>query len=212
MSISSHPSGELLIDHVRGRLPLAPGLTVAAHTELCSACRRTSGILEDMAGQALAGLPEVPLSPDALQSVLARLRTEVRSPAPRARIERMDVDVPTAAAAIGFENWRWLAPGINVADSKAASEEGWRTFLLRVRPGGALPAHGHDGDELVCVLQGGFTDGERWFWEGDFAEARGDEPHRLIAADGQPCICLVSTQAPLKWRGWTRFLQPFIRI
>lgn len=212
MSISSHPSAELLIDHVRGRLPLAPGLTVAAHAELCPLCRRTAGLLEDVAGQALAGLPEAKLSPDALQEALSRIRSEVRDPQPRARLERMDVDVPTAAAAVGFESWRWVAPGIHVAKSKARADEGWRTFLLRVRPGGALPAHGHQGDELVCVLQGGFTDGDHWFWEGDFAEASGAEPHRLIAAEGAPCICIVSTQAPLRWRGWTRLLQPLIRI
>lgn len=191
---------------------MSAGLVVDAHLMRCPGCRDSVALLTDTAGAVLSGLPDARLQPQALPSALERLDASppaaVEPPSPAIH----EVELPPLADAFGFRRWRWVAPGIRLAESHAPSEEGWKTFLLKVAPGRSLPTHGHDGGELVCVLQGGFTDGERWFSKGDFAEAEGADTHRLTAARDEVCICIVSTQAPLKWCGWTRWLQPFIGV
>jgi len=76
-----------------------------------------------------------------------------------------------------------------------------------------MPDHGHRGMELTLVLQGAFKDETDRFGAGDIEVASEDDHHQPVAEEGQDCICLAATDAPLRFNGWIpRIAQPFLRI
>lgn len=89
---------------------------------------------------------------------------------------------------------------------------GYKTQLLKIASGTAMPSHTHLGTELTLVLAGGFSDESGQYGEGDVAEADDSVTHRPVADPGEDCICLAVTDAPLRLTGalgW--LLNPFIR-
>ena len=203
-----HPSDDLLVDHLRGALPQPAAQVVEAHVDRCPECRRLAKTLTDVAGAALLGLDETPVARGLLADTLSKIESMAAPGGASGSAPDPTASNPTS----GFRKWRWVGPGVRLAESAAPPVEGWRGFLLKVEPGRSLPAHGHEGEELTCVLQGGFTDGERSFGKGDFAEAAGSSPHTLTAAMGEPCLCILAIRAPLKWCGAARWFQPIIGL
>ena len=86
------------------------------------------------------------------------------------------------------------------------SEADERLWLLRARPGVAIPQHGHRGTELTLVLQGSFLDGEQRYARGDVEEADPEVEHDIKIGEGEECICLALTQGKL------RFDDPLLRV
>jgi putative transcriptional regulator len=85
--------------------------------------------------------------------------------------------------------------------------------LLRIPAGTKLPDHGHRGTELTLVLKGAFRDEEDRFGAGDIEVANEEMHHKPIAEDGEPCICLAATDAPLRFKSFLpRIAQPFLKI
>jgi putative transcriptional regulator len=84
---------------------------------------------------------------------------------------------------------------------------------MRIRAGRAVPRHTHRGYELVCVLEGGFSDAAGHYGRGDVAVADDGVDHQPTAdADGD-CICLAVTDAPVRLTGrFWRLLNPFVRF
>ena len=90
---------------------------------------------------------------------------------------------------------------------------GYRTTLIRVRAGRMVPQHTHEGNELTVVLRGAFHDETGHYVRGDLAIADASVDHRPIADEGEDCLCLAVTDAPLRLTGrFGRFLNPFIRF
>ena len=109
-----------------------------------------------------------------------------------------------------FDSIRWqpMAPGIRQA---AVGTPGAR--LLRIAPGTSMPMHGHTGSELTLVLRGSYCDEIGRFRSGDIADLDPAVEHQPIADTDQPCICLIASDAPLKFRGFIpRMLQPFFGL
>lgn len=101
--------------------------------------------------------------------------------------------------------WEFLGPGLGKA-MLWHSEADERLWLLRARPGVAIPQHGHRGTELTLVLQGSFLDGEQRYERGDVEEADPEVEHDIKIGEGEECICLALTQGKL------RFDDPLLRI
>jgi putative transcriptional regulator len=100
--------------------------------------------------------------------------------------------------------WEFLGPGLKKA-MLWRSESDERLWLLRARPGMAIPHHGHRGPELTLVLQGSFLDGEQRYVRGDVEEADPEVEHDILIGEGEECICLALTQGKL------RFDDPLLR-
>jgi len=85
--------------------------------------------------------------------------------------------------------------------------------LLRIPAGKKVPHHSHNGRELTVIFSGGFTDETGSYGPGDIQEVVGDLEHQPRAREGEDCICLAVTEAPLKFsNAAVRLAQPLIGI
>jgi putative transcriptional regulator len=211
---SHHPSEARLLDYASGALPEPPALLVATHLALCPHCRRTVAELEAVGGALLDRLPPEPLGAGALERTLAHLG-EAEVPTPRAAGSDGHTLPQPLRGYLGDGldclPWRRVGP---LAEVRLLTDfPGFTTRLLWARAGVAVPAHTHDGCELTLVLQGGFDDGHGHFAVGDVEEADGRLDHRPVADEGEDCICLAVTDAPLRLTGRLgRLLNPILRI
>ena len=113
----------------------------------------------------------------------------------------------------GPEKVKWRAVGMGVKQAMLSTGRGASARLLYIPGGQAVPDHGHRGMELTMVLQGAFRDETDRFGRGDVEIADASMQHTPIAEDGEVCICLAVTDAPLRFNAIIpRLAQPFLGI
>lgn len=222
MSVRHHISDELLLDYAAGSLSEGWSLAVATHLALCPTCRRQ---LEAMEGAAGALLDKVSVEPaaddDSWQRMRARLDTESLSQ-PQSKPEVRKADRPAAAIPEPLRSYlgsdldglKWRALGRGAYHIRIPTDDpSTQVRLLRIPAGKPVPEHTHSGRELTLVLSGSFRDGETVFARGDLEEADDDLLHTPTALEGEDCICLAVTEAPLKFTSWiVRMIQPILKI
>jgi putative transcriptional regulator len=218
MTIKFHISDDLLLGYSAGTLDEASSLLVATHLALCPHCRARNASADAVGGYLLETLQEAPVPPGMMDSVLARVKSETHAPTlARSPHFRSDVVIPEPLRSyLGGDlhelNWAWLAPRvhqipINTHDRRAQAR------LLQFQCGMSVPEHGHGGRELTLVLSGSLCDRDATFQRGDIAETDDQTEHQPHAGQGQDCICLVVTDAPLRFKGvFARLLQPLFGI
>ena len=119
--------------------------------------------------------------------------------------DQIDAIMPLALRAFvarhnGAPEWRAFLPGIERC--RIRHETGADAYLLRCRPGSAIPMHTHRGREAVLVLQGGFRDATGHYGVGDIAVADPTIEHRPVADRTDTCIIIfVVLEAPVKLTG-----------
>lgn len=216
-----HPSQPLLMDYAAGAAREPVAVLVATHLALCPACRAEIARLEALGGALLEEVPPEPLSDAALARALSSLDAATDSaggstPGPASGAEAApDLRVPRPLRDYLGEfdkaAWRWRG-----AISEAAVLEGFpgvRTRVMRIPGGTAIPRHTHEGSEFTLVLAGGFSDAQGHYLRGDVAEADASVEHRPVADEGEECICLAVTDAPLRFTGpMGRFLNLLARF
>ena len=210
--IAHHIPDEILVAYAAGTLPQAHAVVVAAHVSLCDSCRAAlaahqavgGAILETGAGAAIS---------DGLR---ARVLDMLDAPAPPdpAPPRRNGIYPGPVAALLGPDGkapWRKLGFGVKQAILSDTPEGSLR--LLYIPAGRAMPEHGHDGLEMTLVLQGSFSDAEGRFGPGDVEIGHDALEHTPVADAGPDCICVVATDAPLRFKSLVpRLLQPMLRI
>jgi putative transcriptional regulator len=204
-AIEHHPSEATLVDHAARALWPAAGLVVEAHLAHCPDCRGKIGLIEEVGGLLVDGLPPTPLSPDALERMMVRL-DEATGPAAlgssRAAQEPSPVELPAALQGLlHAARPRWVAPGVRHALLLREVSPGGTLRLLRVSPGTALPRHDHRGLELTLVLEGAFADEAGRYGPGDLAEVEEGATHQPVALGPLDCVCLLATQGRLRFHG-----------
>ena len=204
---------ELLTGYAAGTLPEAFNLVVATHLSLSDESRAALGAHEAVCGCLLDDSEGVAMGAEALNATLARIKgsaanteTPKRSagvfPAPLQDYVGGDVEAV-----------KWSSLGGGVKQAILPTEGGATARLLYIPAGQAVPDHGHRGTELTLVLQGAFSDDVDRFARGDIEIANEDLEHQPVADEGEPCICLAATDAPLRFNGLIpRLLQPFFKI
>ena len=204
--IRHHPSDDTLIAYAAGRLPRAHRVVVRAHLARCEACRASLALVKSVAAAKLEALPAAAMGTDALAATLARLGPQEARRAPVAE--------PMTVADFATGRWIWLGPGIRLMPLMRRGADDARLDLIRVAPGIALPAHGHTGDEIACILQGAFGDETGTYAAGDCAEGDATLDHEPKAlAVGEECVCLIATTGRLRAHGWfARIVQPILGI
>lgn len=226
MTVTHRPPRELLLDYAAGNLAEPLALLVATHLTLCPESRREVSELEALGGALLETAEPESLSPDSLDRVLARLdeqkpeaETAAAPPAPRA--EPGDTAGPSRVPGPlrrylgdGLDGTDWRRLGPSIAEAKLLGDRpAFKTRLLRIRAGAAVPLHTHEGSEYTLVLEGGFSDELGHYLRGDVSVTDSEVTHRPVADDDEDCICLVVTDAPLRLAGpFGRLLNRFVRF
>ena len=170
------------------------------HIDVCPVCAAAVSGLEEAAGDSLESFPEAAMSPGALNVALARLDVpENRVEDVRAYPDFEQVKLPPELAEIGLCTPVTLAPDTWIAHLNLPRKGGWRAYMFCGPAKTSLPLHGHDGDELIAVLEGAFSDG-RDFEAGDFAENKAGFEHSMSVSAGGRMVCLIASAGPIAWR------------
>ncbi len=219
MSIQHHINDDTLLAYVNGTLPVTLSIVVATHLAICPACRKSVEMMDD-----LAALYMMNTDPDALSvkesSIPDLLSAGRHQIAEKPNQNTFDKGVPTPLSEylpvnIDDVPWRRLVPGVShfPLETKSGEESSGALRLLKIAPGTPLPEHGHNGQELTLILSGSYIDEMGRFRAGDIADLDEDVEHRPVADTEIDCICLIATDAPLKFKGLiSRMLQPMIGI
>ena len=197
----------------------ALSLAVATHISMCDKCRAALESFDAVGGALLEDSSQASVEADALSRTLSMIRSDPQATEPQ-QADQQPLDktreIPAPLADyIGdrFEDITWKSIGMGVKQSILETSDDATARLLYIPPGTAVPDHSHSGTELTLVLQGAFADEDDYFAAGDIEVADGDVEHAPVAADGEPCICLAVTEAPLKFsKFFHKAVQPFLNI
>lgn len=226
MSIRHHISDALLLDYASGNLSEGWSLAVATHLALCPTCRRRLEAMEGAAGALLDKIvADHPVSGSDWEKMRARLAGQAASSVSERKpdVSRTQAPMPTTGVIpeplrsyLGgdVEQLKWRALGRGAFQIRIdTGDPATQVRLLKIPAGKPVPEHTHEGRELTLVLAGSFTDGDDLFARGDLEEADGDLLHTPTATEGEDCICLAVTEAPLKFSSWiVRLIQPILKI
>ena len=218
MSIHHHLSDATLGAFTAGALIESISLVVASHISNCPDCRKRRDQLEDIGGIQLQHTEPEDMSPDALQKVMIKLgkqKLPLASDPPNDSISsfsnessprRGNPEIPKPLRAyvpdrLEDVDWKSMAPGIKYFAIAGLNTADGTLSLLKIAPGVNIPEHRHQGIELTQVLKGSFSDEIGRFGVGDIADLDDDIKHQPIADTNEACICLIATEAPLKFTG-----------
>jgi putative transcriptional regulator len=210
---------DLLLAHAAGRLPEPVGLVVATHLALSPQGQSAFRDYEALGGAMLEDLAPVELSAGSFDRLIARLDDDAElihagSSGQSAPSGEGDLPWPLRAYVPGrLADLPWKHYGSVSEAPLALDETTYRTRLIVLKAGRAVPKHTHDGQEITVVLKGAFNDGIGRYGRGDLSIADAHVDHQPMAEPGEDCLCLTVTDAPLRLTGtFSRFLNPFVRL
>ncbi|CTQ49657.1 ChrR family anti-sigma-E factor [Jannaschia donghaensis] len=210
-----HPiPDDLLMGYAAGHLPPSHDLMVATAVSLDDDARARLAGFEAVGGALLDEAEAVSLDDGSLDAVMARLKGGTPDPvSPAGTVDDVLPAPLRDAVGGGLSDVRWKSAGLGVRQAVLGADEGGTVRLLSIPAGQAMPDHGHHGAEFTLVVQGAFIDAGRRFGRGDMEVADAQTEHQPVAAAGEDCICLVVTDAPLKFSGLLpRIAQRFLKI
>lgn len=211
-----HPEIDLLTEYSAGSLPLAQAACVSAHLNYCTQCGRTVEQLEDVGAALFDGLDAEPVGDTLLNSVLARL--DDSPPLRHAKPENVEsVRTPGILQRLmkgGYKelDWKKVTKSLSISYLKTG-DPNFEFALYHIKAGGKIPEHTHRGSEMTLVLEGGFSDADGSYHEGDFLFRSPGDVHAPTAVQSEDCICVAVLDAPLRFTGWKhRWMNPFLRL
>lgn len=98
---------------------------------------------------------------------------------------------PADIASFTFQE---LRPGVEICVLHESADAG-KVALLRYAPGAEVPAHRHDGHELIYVLEGEQRDERGSYPAGSFVINEPGVSHRVFSDAG--CVVLIHWQRPV---------------
>ena len=218
MTVHHHPGSDLLLSYAAGSLAESWSIAIAAHLSHCPACRQDIELAEAVGGVLLHDVAAEHMAPGALEHVLEAIgHTGQEAPLaaiapagpapilPKSLRDYVGGDVDDVS-------WQRLGKGAFQYPIETRDDEA-KARLLRIKAGRPVPSHGHGGRELTLVLAGRFEDEISAFGPGDMEDVDEEIVHKPIAGDGEDCICLAVTDAPLRFKEFLpRILQPILKI
>jgi putative transcriptional regulator len=207
-----HPDLDLITDYSAGSLPLAQSACVSVHVSNCVQCQRLARQLTDLAAAMFEELEPISVGDALLDTVLARLDEEPVL-APEKGTSSISAMLQRLVNA-DFSDLSWKKIGSALRISYLHTGDSDHEFALyHIKAGGKIPEHTHRGSEMTLVLEGGFSDANGSYHEGDFIFRRPGDVHSPTALQSQDCICLSVLDAPLKFTTWKfRWMNPFLKL
>jgi len=211
-----HPGLDLLTEHAAGDLPLAQAACVSAHMNYCEQCRRASSQLLDLGTVLFDSLQPEPVGDAQLHAVLARL--DDAPPLSYASSSQWSAgETPAILQRLMSGDlteliWKKITSTLRISYLKTG-DPGHEFALYHIKAGGKSPEHTHRGSEMTLVLEGGFSDADGTYHQGDFLLREPSDVHSPTAVQSEDCICLAVLDAPLKFTGWKyRWMNPFLQL
>lgn len=206
MSAAHRPSDETLAAFVSGRLDEGLALVVAAHLEIDADSARRRRDFEAVKGALLETAEPIAMSARA-EDVMRRGR-EGTLPSPA----RPEAGLPRVLAPYALGPWRPIGIGVAMRRVEVPGAQA-RVFLLRARPGIALPHHRHSGLEWTTILAGAYEHQYGRYAAGDFDEADAAHEHTPRVDKAEGCVCIAAVTGDVLFQGWLgRLLQPLVRL
>jgi putative transcriptional regulator len=211
-AIRHHIPDDLLMGYAAGALPQAFDLVVATHVSLSDEARARLAGFEEVGGAVLSELEECEVGEDSLEKTMAKISG--MAPTPKPRLSQGVFPKPLQDIVGGDEDAvTWKNVGMGAKQAVICSEDGASARLMFIPAGQAMPQHGHNGMEMTLVLKGAFRDEDGRFARGDIEVANQEVDHSPVAEPGEDCICLIATDAKLRFQGLLpRIAQPFLGI
>ncbi|GAB4480655.1 MAG: hypothetical protein OHK0044_28760 [Burkholderiaceae bacterium] len=130
-------------------------------------------------------------------ALLDALALEAPTRAARIRRQLLARVAAGASAARSLDRTAGWQPFVVGAEKKILFDDGRTvTWLVRMAPGAALPAHLHDeGDEECLVLEGAVVVNDVRYMPGDYALALRGSEHRSVRTD-TGALCLLRSPSP----------------
>jgi putative transcriptional regulator len=203
--IRHHPSEEMLMRHAAGGIEEPLAVALNAHLDACDACRREVALWERVGGALLEDIAPAEMSDTALDRALAAIANEqsrTQKDHSVARRVTQTASLPRALRSYRVGREFPIGPGIYKRNVWRDRRGSGRVFLLRGRPGLALPSHGHSGVELTYVVKGGYTDEHGHYEPGDFFTADASLHHSPRVDDDGECVLLIASTGRPQAPGW----------
>jgi putative transcriptional regulator len=205
MTIHHHLNDATLMAYAAGSVSESLSFVIATHLSVCSTCRARVAEMESLGGAELESQSEMTMSSTALDNVMALLdddffveESKISKPVANSNIPSPLRDyLPHEYEAL---EWKTMAPGVKYFTLDGVNAGKGTLRLLKIAPGVTIPEHTHEGTELTLVLKGSFSDEVGRFMAGDIADLDDDIHHQPIADTDEDCICLIVTEAPLKFK------------
>ena len=214
--IRFHPDETQLAEYSAGSLITAQSICVSAHLAYCSLCQQTVGLFNNVGGSLVDSISSNTIPDDIFTGLMHRL-DEDTSPDETAEPETEPVnqdDLPHVVSRLiqlGDVRWKKLTPALEIARLKTGQDQ-YEVALHRIRAGGKVAEHDHQGMEFTVVLRGNFSDADGMYQVGDFLQKQAGEIHQPIASQDSDCLCLTAVDSPVRFTGFARVLNPFLRI
>jgi putative transcriptional regulator len=204
------------MSYAAGSLDEAFATVVATHLASCAECRSRLRETEEIGGNLLEAIDAVPLDAAAFERAMRRLNEPVEQTLVEPEQRKPSLSrLLTRLGEGGLDDvaWKTVAPGVamhRLPTSKAARGS---LRLLKIAPGKKIPEHGHGGTEITLVLTGSYRDAFGRFGPGDVADLDENVEHQPMVDSSEPCICLVATEAPTRFKSFFgRLFQPLVGI
>ncbi|WP_321503560.1 ChrR family anti-sigma-E factor [Breoghania sp.] len=216
MTVHHHIDESTLLRYASGDLDEAFSVIVAAHLAMCGDCRKALRLANDIGGSLLDREEPAPLADNALERIMSGIDTAGGRIEQRTIDQDADADVPVPLRRfIGNRldeiSWKRVAPGVR--RHRIEIDAPSSLYLLHIGPGKAVPEHGHGGAEMTLILSGAYRDQLGRFGPGDIADLDEHVEHQPRVEPGAPCICVVATEEPTRFKGvFSRLLQPIVGI
>lgn len=213
MTIKHHLNEQLLMGYAAGILPEAFSLVIATQVSISDEARARLESYEAIGGGMLEDSDTEEMSPNALDSVFKKIeKSTVKTKAP-AMVEGIFPEPLKKYTGDELNSIKWKNIGRGVKQSILKTDKNASARLLYIPAGTAMPNHSHNGLEMTLVLEGSFYDKDGYFKRGDIEIGDQELHHKPTASDEGPCICLIASDAPLKFKSiLPRILQPFFKI
>jgi putative transcriptional regulator len=210
-----HPNLDLMTEYSAGTLALAQSACISVHIGYCEQCQRLAGQLSDIGAALFVELEPVPVGDAQLNAVLARLDEE--PPLAYTKQAHIKSNTPAILQRLmngDFSDLTWKKIGSALQISYLKTGDPTHEFALyHIKAGGRIPEHTHRGSEMTLVLEGGFSDSEGSYHQGDFIFRQPGDVHAPTALQSEDCICLAVLDAPLTFTNWKfRWMNPFLKL
>ena len=217
MKIDHHLDPATLVAHAAGTLDEAFDVVATSHIAWCPDCREAVRQASLLGGEMLGSLEGTDVSEQCRSRTLSMLDTATLHRFPKSPPSRGEVPEPLGrllgGKLLADLAWKRKAPGLALFDLPLTQALSSKLFLMRIASGTAMPEHGHGGEEITLILSGAYNDKFGRYARGDVADLDENIEHQPVVETGAPCICLVATEAPTRFKSWpARLLQPLIGI